>query len=75
MIPYTWQKSAGFSFFPDGTEKVYDAGKWALYYIPQVDMSFVVIDFQDHWKINHYLGRLKVSYTRSVMASKPCCNE
>lgn len=74
-VPYTWPKSAGFNFFPDGTVKVLDAGKWALYYLAAFNFSFIVIDFGDHWKINHYAGRLRVTMATDRMASQPCCQD
>lgn len=73
IIPFEWPKHLGFTFFPPGTIKQFDGGKWALYYYPPMDMSFVVIDFPNRWKVNHFIGKMQVRYIQSVMASKPCC--
>jgi hypothetical protein len=73
QVPYTWPKEQGFNFLPPGTAKQYDAGKWALYYNPLMGASFIVIDFDDHWKINHYLGKMVVKYAQGYMAGMPCC--
>jgi hypothetical protein len=74
-IPFSQPKNLGFNFFPPGTIKQYDARKWALYYVPSMNMSFIVIDFSDRWKINHYVGKMQLRYVQDVMASKPCCNQ
>jgi len=74
-VPYTWPKSAGFNFLPEGTRKVHDAVKWALYYCATLNFSFIVIDFGDHWKINHYAGRLRVAMATDRMKYRPCCQD
>lgn len=71
-VPYTWPKSEGFNFLPAGTVKIHDAVKWALYYCAAFNFSFIVIDFEDHWKINHYLGRLQLNYALDAMRVQPC---
>jgi hypothetical protein len=74
-VPYSWPKSSGFNFLPAGTIKEYDAEKWALYWNPYIGMSFIVIDFPEHWKINHFVGKMRVSYATDRMRSMPCCQE
>jgi hypothetical protein len=74
-VPFTWPKTAGFNFLPEGTEKQHDAGKWALYYNPLINFSFIVIDFPGHWKINHYVGRLRVAMASERMRWQPCCQD
>lgn len=74
-VPFYLDKGKPWDFWPDGTVKTYDAGKWALYYSPIRNFSFIVIDFGTHYKINHYSGLLQVPFAISIMASKPCCNE
>ncbi len=72
-VPFSWPKSAGFTFLPPGTVRQHDAGKWALYYNPAMNASFFVIDKGDWWKINHHIGKMKVTYAKDYAASKPCC--
>jgi len=74
-VPFTCPKSAGFNFLPADTVKEHDAGKWALYYSPLYNFSFIVIDFDDHWKINHYAGRLRVTMAQGRMKHQPCCQD
>ena len=66
-------KSAGFTFLPAGTKRVYDGGHWGLYYYAPARVSFLVYDVGDEWRVKPVLGKVKLSYAKSVMSTKPCC--
>jgi hypothetical protein len=74
-VPSTVPKAAGFNFLPPGTVAVHDGGKWGLYYYAAYNVSYMVYDFGDFWRINTVLGKLKVGYAKGIVAQKPCCQE
>lgn len=79
VIPPSIPKSAGFSVFPPGTVLLHDGGKWALYYYPAANVSYMVVDVGTAWRIKPLLGKAKLSYARShaahVRSIVPCCQE
>lgn len=72
MVPFYWPKTWLFEhIFPPDVIMDYDSkAGWALYYVPCLNASFIVIDVRHGWKINHYIGRLNVTYTANVMEPK-----
>ncbi len=70
-VPFRVPKSQGFQgIFPAGTQKLHDAGAWALYYSPTLLGSFLVTDVGDAWRIHHYVGRLTVNYAGGMMKGR-----
>ena len=74
-VPATVPKWMGFSFLPMGTQQLHDGGKWGLYYYQAANVSYLVYDVEQSWRIKPVLGKLRISYAKSVMAQKPCCQE
>lgn len=75
VIPREVPKARGFNFLPPGTERLYDAKKWALYYYAPANVSYIVVDAGKKWSIRPVLGKLRINYTMGIMATKPCCQE
>jgi hypothetical protein len=74
MVPHFIPKTQPFAL-PTGTVKEHDAGSWALYYNPQYNITYLVIDFPHQWKVNYYLGKYTVNYTTKLIAGMPCCQD
>lgn len=65
-------KSRGFTFLP-GTERMYDFGKWAVYYDPRLNISYVVVDLGDTWRVMPRIGKVRLKATKMFLRGQPCC--
>ena len=75
IVPNKVAKTMGFNFLPEGTRRLTDGKTWGLYYCAWANISYLVYDLRDHWRIVPVPGKLRVSYIKSYMAQKPCCQE
>ncbi len=75
VVPGKVMKSQGFNFLPSGTRRMNDAGKWGLYYYAPANVSYLVYDLGNFWRIKPILGKVSIAYANGVMAQKPCCQE
>lgn len=78
-IPPSIPKSQGFTFFPPGTIRVHSAKKWALYYYPGANVSYMVVDVGTAWRVTTMLGKVKLSFAKShaksFVSRTPCCQD
>lgn len=75
IVPTTIPKSQGFNFLPKGTKRKFNAKKWALYYYAPANVSYLVYDVGQSWRVKPVLGKMRINYAKGVMAQKPCCQE